>query len=502
MIEFRENKKERTMAYKCGSREQITLFPQSIDEYIGEEHPVRAYDTFIEVLNPHEINLEIDPHKVGNSAYDPKAMLKLVVYGYSYGIKGSRKLERAVHENLAFIWLMGGLKPDHKTISEFRKNNKKVLKSVLRQCARMCMKLGLIEGNILFVDGTKIRANASRGKTYSQGQYQSKLRGIDNRIEKLLEECDRIDEEEKEDGSLVKMKEGVTDQKKLRERIKGILAEFETKGEKNKDKVERTINQTDPESALMRSIHGSHASYNAQTVVDDKNGLIIHADAVSETKDINQLSEQVQQAKEVMGKNCAVACADAGYSNTKELEKLDGKNIKVVVPSQRQALHKPEKPFSKSHFTYNAQEDCYYCPEGHPLVYSTQKTSEEQLVYRIRDANLCRQCKNFGICTNARQGRKIARLYREELKEKIEKQFNEPESQEIYSRRKTRAEHPFGHIKHNLGIRNFLLRGREGAKAEISIGATCFNIARMITLLGGVLEFCFKVQSHAGLIAI
>lgn len=487
------------MAYKCGSREQITLFPQSIDEYIGEEHPVRAYDTFIEVLNHQEIDLEIDPHKVGNSAYDPKTMLKLLVYGYSYGIKGSRKLERAVHENLAFIWLMGGLKPDHKTISEFRKNNKKVLKLVLRQCARMCMKLGLIEGNILFIDGTRIRANASRGKNYSKGQYQSKLTEIDKRIEKLLEECDRIDEGEREDGSLVKMEEELIDQRNLRERIKGILREFEERGERNKDGAERTINQTDPDSALMRSIHGSHASYNAQTVVDDKNGLIVHADAVSETKDINQLSEQVQQAEEVMGKNCEVVYADAGYSNTKELEKLD---IKVVVPSQRQALHEPEKPFSKSQFTYNAEEDCYYCPEGHPLIYSTQKTSEEQLVYRIKNANLCRQCKHFGICTDARQGRKIYRLAREELKEKIEKQFKEPESQEIYSRRKTRAEHPFGHIKHNLGIRNFLLRGREGAKAEISIGATCFNIARMITLFGGVLEFCLKVQSHAGLIAI
>jgi len=490
------------MAYKCGSREQITLFPQSIDEYIGEEHPVRAYDTFIEVLNPYEIDLEIEPHKVGNSAYEPKAMLKLVVYGYSYGIKSSRKLERAVHENVAFIWLMGGLKPDHKTIAEFRKNNKKALKLVLRQCARMCMKLGLVEGNILFIDGTKIRANASRGKNYTKEQYEGKLKDIDIRIEKLLEECDRIDEEEKGDGSLVKMEEELIDQRNLRERIKGILAEFKTKGDLTKDGVQRTVNQTDPECALMRSIHGSHASYNAQTVVDDKNGLIIHADAVSETKDINQLSEQVKQAEEAIEKSCEVVCADAGYSNTKELEKLDGKDIKVVVPSQRQALHQPEKPFSKSQFTYNAEENCYYCPEGHSLIYSTQNTRGEQLVYRIKDANLCRQCKNFGICTGAKQGRKINRLIREELKEKIERQFNEPESQEIYVRRKTRAEHPFGHIKHNLGIRNFLLRGQEGAKAEISIGATCFNIARMITLLGGVLEFCFKVQSHAGLITL
>lgn len=481
------------MAYKCGSREQMTLFPQSVDEYIGEAHPVRAYDTFIEMLNPDEIDLEINFHKVGNSAYDPKAMLKLLVYGYSYGTKGSRKLERAVHENLAFIWLMGGLKPDHKTISEFRRNNKATLKLVLRQCAKMCIKLGLIEGNILFIDGTKVRANASRGKNYRKGQYESKLRDIDKRIEALLEECDRIDEEEKEDGSLVKMKDELADQENLRERLQGLLAEFEKRGERTKDGVERTVNQTDPESALMRSIHGSHASYNVQAVVDDQNGLIVHADAVSETNDTDQLSAQVQHAEKVMERSCAAVCADAGYSNTEELEKLEGKDLKIVVPSQRQASDKPEKPFSKSQFTYHSEDDCYSCPEGHPLVYSTQNTDKKQRVYRIKDAKLCRACKHFGICTKAKQGRKIYRLFREDLKEEIERQFEEAESQEIYSRRKSRAEHPFGHIKHNLEMRNFLLRGREGAKAEISIGATCFNIARMITLLGGVQGFVLKL---------
>lgn len=487
------------MAYRYGNREQTMLFPQSIEEYIGEEHPVRAYDTFIEVLNPGDIELEIDPYKVGNSAYDPKTMLKLLVYGYSYGIKSSRKLERAVHENVSFIWLMGGLKPDHKTISEFRRQNKKILKLVLRQCARMCIRLGLIEGNVLFVDGTKIRANASRGRNYTKRYYIEQLAEIDKRIEELLRECDRIDEEEKEENSLVKMREELTDKGKLREQIKEILEEFQKRGEKNKDGIERTVNQTDPDSALMRSVHGSHASYNAQTVVDNKNGLIIHADVVSDTKDTNQLPEQIKQAEEVMEKSCEVACADSGYSHTKKLEELDKRDIKLVVPSQRQALHNPEKPFSKSQFTYDKGKDCYYCPEGHPLIYATQKDNGKQATYyRIKKVRLCHQCKNYGTCTKSKQGRKIYRLASEELREKLEKQFNEPESQKIYSLRKSKVEHPFGHIKHNLGIRNFLLRGREGAKAEISIGATCFNIARIITLLGGVQGFITKLITLQG----
>jgi transposase len=462
------------------------LFPQSIDEYIGEEHPVRAYDAFIEVLRPQDIELEIEPHKVGNSAYDPTAMLKLLVYGYSYGIKSSRKLERAAHENVSFIWMMGGLKPDHKTISEFRRNNKKVLRKVLRQCVRMCIKLGLIEGNVLFVDGTKIRASASRNKNYSKKHYIEQLAQIDKRIEALLNECERIDTEEGESGSLVRMKEELTKKGKLRERIREILEEFEVRGEKNKDGQERTINRTDPDSGLMRSIHGSHASYNVQAVVDDKNGLIVQADAVSESNDANQLSEQIKKAGEVIEKPCETACADSGYSNIKEMDTLDKTEVKIVVPSQRQALRNPEKPFSKNQFVYDKGKDCYYCPEGHPLIYSTQKDNGGKIVYRIKEAKICRQCKNYGICTEAKQGRKINRLANEELKEKIEAQFNEEESQRIYARRKSKVEHPFGHIKHNLGIRSFLLRGRGGVQSEISLAATCFNIARLITLVGGV----------------
>jgi len=135
------------MAYRYGDRYQTNLMPQSIDEYIAEDNPVRAYDAFVEALDFSSLGLEINPDKVGNSEYDPRSMLKLLVYGYSYGIKSSRKLERECHHNLSFIWLMGGLKPDHKTIAEFRRNNKQALRKVLRQNARMCIKLDLIAGN-------------------------------------------------------------------------------------------------------------------------------------------------------------------------------------------------------------------------------------------------------------------------------------------------------------------------------------------------------------------
>lgn len=473
------------MAYRNGNRDQMVLLPPCIEEYVSPEDPVRAYDAFVEALDLKELDIIYDPYKVGNSEYNPQAMLKLFVYGYSYGWMSSRRLERATHHNLSFIWLMGGLKPDHKTISEFRRNNKNSLKKVLKQCVRMCIALDLIDGNILFVDGTKIRANAARGKNYSKKHYEAQLVAIDERINKLLDECDRIDNVENEQESLVKMKKELKNSNKLHYRVNDIIQQF--KEQEQQGINSKTINLTDPDSALMKSVQGSHASYNGQSVVDDKNGLIVHADVVGDTSDINQFAQQITQAEAVVEKQCqvAVADADAGYADTDELEKVDQQGTKVIVPSQRQALHKPEKPFSKSVFSYDKEQNCYYCPEGQELIYKG-KQSPGKLAYQISSPDICKQCKQYGICTQAKRGRKIIRLENEHIKERFEREYEKPSSQEIYARRKARVEHPFGHIKHNLGMKNFLLRGREGAQAEFSIAATCFNIARMITIFGSV----------------
>jgi transposase len=154
------------MAYRAGNRRQMSLLPPSIEEYVRMDAPVRVYDAFVDALDLAELGIDINPNKVGNSSYHPKAMLKLLVFGYSYGVRSSLKLEQETHNNLSFIWLMGGLKPDFKTIAEFRRSNKGALAKVLKQCARLCIKFDMVAGNILFVDGTKIRANASRDASH------------------------------------------------------------------------------------------------------------------------------------------------------------------------------------------------------------------------------------------------------------------------------------------------------------------------------------------------
>lgn len=462
------------MAYRFGDRYQRSLMPSSIEEYVSADNPVRAYDAFVEALDFRELGIEMNPDKVGNSEYDPRSMFKLLVYGYSYGLKSSRKLERECHHNLAFIWLMGGMKPDHKTIAEFRRRHKAALKAVLRECAKVCLKLELIAGNVLFLDGTKIRANAGRDRTHDRGYYKELLNKIDQRIEQLLKDCETTDRNEEGLSSYVVMNKELVKSRNLRERIQEVL------GSSEKEK----INQTDPDCVLMHSVQGSHASYNVQSVVDDQHGLIIHAEAVEDTNDSKQFARQIDQANELLGTPCQAACADAGYADTDELAKIDQQEIQVIVPSQRQALHEEEGPFSKSHFSYDSAGDYYRCPEGHKLAYSFTDKKKGKRQYRMEDKKNCQCCRYFGQCTKSERGRSIIRLRNEEVKLKLEAQYETEAGQEIYRRRKMRVEHPFGHIKRNLKTDSFLLRRKEGVQAEVSLLATCFNVARMITLLG------------------
>lgn len=465
------------MAYRYGNREQTTFFPESIEEYIGKEDPVRAYDAFVEALDLNELGIHLNRNKVGNSEYDPKAMLKLLIYGYSYGIRSSRKLERAVYHNFAFIWLLGGLKPDHKTIANFRKNNKKALKKVLKLCAEMCIKLNLIEGNTLFVDGTKLKANASKKNIWTEDRCDSVLQNIDKHIETILTECDSVDKQEEGSDSFVKLQEELKQESVLKEKVQSILEELKTSEKKS-------INTVDPDCNRVNDKGRFNTGYNSQIVTDEKNGIIVNSDVVYENNDTGEFANQIDQANDTLGKKCENAVGDCGYSNTGELKKVDEQDINVIVPSQRQSLHKESSKFSKEQFNYDSENDCYVCPEGHILQRHGTNNIKKNINYDITDPEICKNCKHFGECTKSKSGRKVTRLFDEEYKEKFEGQYNLPESQAIYKLRKEKVELPFGHIKRNLGVDGFLLRGLEGVRAEFSVLSSCFNIARMITLLG------------------
>lgn len=264
------------MAYKRGNREQMTMLPPTIEEYVGEDDPVRAYDAFVEALNLEELGIEVKEVKVGNSAYEPKTMLKILVYGYSYGWRSSRKLERALHHNLSFIWLTGGMKPDHKTIAKFRQDNRGALKKVLKQCVRLCIELKLIEGNTLFIDGSKMRANASINQTWTEERCRKVLEKTDRQIEEILKECEQTDT--RESGTQRGLSEELQDKRALREKVQAIV-------EKIKEEERTQLNAVDEDCVKVRGRQGTHAGYNAQIAVDEKHGLIVNSDVVNESND-------------------------------------------------------------------------------------------------------------------------------------------------------------------------------------------------------------------------
>lgn len=334
------------MAYITGDRKQTVLFPPSVEDYIPVDDPVRAYDAFVEQLDLHELGIVIDHNQLGPPEFDPRVMLKIFVYGTAYGIRTSRKLERACRHNLSFIWLTGNLKPDHMTLCRFRRNFRESLAQVLKQCVRLCLRLKLVEGNTLFVDGTKIKANASVDHSWNEERCQKLLKHADQKIMQILSEMEKLDQEDEHKESLVQMEKDLHNKKALKERVASILNDL-----KNENK--ESLNTTDPECAKVKDKQTFTAGYNMQAVTDDKHGLIIHTDVFPEANDSQQFSNQVDQANNNIGGTCKIACADAGYSNTKIQKEIDDKNILVVVPSQRQALKEPSGPFSKDKFVYD-----------------------------------------------------------------------------------------------------------------------------------------------------
>jgi transposase len=464
------------MAFRQSERCQQVFLPPSIEEYVGPDDPVRVYDAFIEALDWRALGIEADEHQAGCPAYPPQMMLKILVYGYSYGIRSSRKLERALHHNLSFIWLAGGLQPDFKTIARFRRNNCQALQEVIKQCARLCIKLNVIAGNTLFVDGSKFRANAGISQSWTAEQCEERLRQIDERIAEILHECERVDTQEAQEPSLVHLAEELAQQRDRQEQIATALQQLQ-----KEDRAR--VNVTDPDCARMHGRQGSHAGYNSQIVVDEQHGLIVHTDVVRDNNDLGQFASQITAAQKITDKVPEVAGADSGYYHGEELEQMTAVATQVLVPAREQAHPAQSKPFAKDQFIYQAEEDVYICPAGDRLPYRRTCADRSRREYQLT-GRVCCACAHYQDCTRGRNGRKIVRYLNEDLRDRLRRQFEQPAAQAIYRRRQQTAELPFGHIKRNLGAGHFLLRGLSGVRAEMSLLASCFNVARLIGLLG------------------
>jgi transposase len=459
-------------------RNQTNLEPMCLDDMIVEDNPVRALETIVESINIPGLGFAYSKtNETGRKPYNPEDMFKLYAYSYFNGIRSSRKIERECHRNIEVMWLIGELKPDHKTIANFRKDNKKAIKAAFRQFSIICSELGLISKEVVAVDGSKFRACNGRMKYHSKGKIAEKMRYYTDAAEKymnLLEQCDN-GENEAPPNRMSK--------RELKEKLEKIKKRMAALGEiSERVEDEGTIYLTDPDARLMRTHNGGgDISHNVQVAVEAENHFVVAVDVTGDAVDYAQLHNIASQAKEVLGADGLIAIADRGYYSGEEFAKCKESGIHPIAPKPDRGSKSQSEGYTKSHFHYDKEQDCYICPRGHRLTQPKQKRSTRK-GGRYYNAEACKNCPSKDLCAADTKYRYIARLEYDEYNDEVDA-FTKGNN-ELYSKRKCLVEHPFGTVKRALGFTYFLTRGTENVRTESLLHFLAYNMKRLINIMG------------------
>lgn len=441
---------------------QMSFLPLSFDEMIDEDNAVRGISAIVDTLNKDKLNFTHTQTKAtGRPPYDPICMFKIYLYCYYNKIRSSRCIEKECKRNIELIWLTGGLAPDHKTIAEFRKNNKKAIEAAHKEFVHICDELKLIGKEVVAVDGTKIRANNSRRKNVTINKLNKMIEHHNENIHEYLKQLVENDIAESTDTIKSKLKKA--QDKKLE--CEEMISEMESEGIKEKS-------LTDGDSRQMGVANkGTDIAYNVQNVVDSKEHIIVTTDVVNNPADQTQLYAMAEKTTEELEITKPVkVLADKGYWRIEDLVKCheDEKIEAIVSVPKEQGI----QGYRKSDFTYNAENDEYICPMGNTLKRWKGKTA----TYTNKKA--CKECPNRDKCTKNKQGRQIVRNENESIIEEAVKRYKE--NYELYKKRQQLVEHPFGTIKRSLGYNYFLLRGLEKVKTENFLHVLIYNLKRVL----------------------
>lgn len=450
------------------SRSQATLFPEALDDFIREGSPVRVIDAFVDGLNLVDLGFERAVAKAtGRPGYSPGDLLKLYVYGYLNQIRSSRRLEREAGRNVELLWLINRLRPDFKTIADFRKDNAKAITKACRAFTLFCLAQDLFGAELVAVDGSKFRAASSKKQVWTQARVEGTKQSIDRRINEYLEGLDRTDRQEpQEDPKAVESALAA-----LRARRDSLLA---IEGEL---KTSKQLVVTEPEAKLMRTAHdGMQVAYNVQTVVDAKHALIVDFAVTNDGNDHQQLAPMAEAAKAVLEATSLTVIADTGYQNGEHARRCEEQGITAIVPAPL-VPNTVGKAFAQSQFRYDSEQDIYHCPAGEVL--RKYKTDQRKQTYQYK-TNACPRCPLRAQCTDSRF-RSIARSFHADAAERMNARAKlHPD---LVKRRKAIAEHPFAGLKYLLGAPKLLVRGIEKASAEVSLAVLAYNMKRCLNIL-------------------
>jgi transposase len=462
------------------NRHQVMLFPESVEDYITEDNPVRFIDAFVGSLDLAELGfMRAQPAETGRPAYDPGDLLRLYLYGYLNRVRSSRMLERETKVNLEVMWLLGKLRPDFKTIADFRRDNLRALKQVCREFTLLCRKLELFGGELVAIDGSKFKAVNGRRRNFSEHRLKKAIQTMDEKINTYLKSLDAADAHETDpdepppSGADLRAKIETLQQRKAK--YEALHADLKASGAKQ-------VSLTDPEArSMIVHFNSTDVCYNVQTAVDEKHQLIVEHEVTNDPTDHAHLAEMAVRAKETLGVAQLEVVADMGYYDGAEVKQCAAAGITTYIPKPITSVNRKRGLFTKQDFTYDDAKDCYRCPAGAELTYRYESFEQNRLI-RYYTTSQCLACPIKDKCTTNQRGRRITRWVDEKLMDDMARRVRA--RPELIRRRQQLSEPPFGTIKRAMGHSYFLMKGLNKVGAEMSLTVLSYNLKRVINIIG------------------
>lgn len=457
-------------------RSQLLLLPEAIDDYVGADNPVRFIDAFVDELDLAAAGfIRVAPKATGRPGYAPGDLLKLYIYGYLNRVRSSRRLEMECHRNIEVIWLLRTLKPDFKTIADFRSDNRAAFRSVFRDFVLLCRRLDLFGRELLAVDGTRIKAVNNKDRNFTRNSLEKFIRAADERLDEYLSRLDEGDVAEAgTGGSRTKnLAEKIEGLRKKRGRYGALLAELERSGESQ-------ISLTDPDSRAMAAHTKVGVGYNIQVAVDAKNKMVVEQAVTNQVVDMGLLKETAEPARAILDVEKIDVVADRGYFKIEDIEACEKAGLTPYVPKPQRGSAVREGFFRKDEFRYDAEGDVYICPAGETLSPNHEGKLRDLKRFHYSNPAACPACPLRSRCTNGH--RHVSRLENEAVLDRMAARLKA--RPEILDRRREIVEHPFGSIKQWMNQGAFLMKGLDNVRAEFSLTALVYNLRRALNILG------------------
>ena len=458
-------------------RSQLLLLPEAIDDYVGSDNPVRFVDAFVEGLDLAQAGfVRVEAKATGRPGYAPGDLLKLYIYGYLNRVRSSRRLEAECHRNIELIWLLRTLKPDFKTIADFRADNRAAFKAVFRAFTLLCKRLDLFGRELLAVDGTRIKAVNNKDRNFTRNSLDKFIKAADERLADYLKRLDEGDATEKATGGarVKNLAEKIEALSKKRGEYDVMLKRLERTGEDQ-------ISLTDPDSRAMAAHTRVAVGYNAQIAVDAKNKMIVAQEVTNQVVDMGLLQATAEPAREILEVERIDVVADAGYFRTEDIEACEKAGLTPYVPRPQRGSSAVKGLFRKDEFRYDDEQDAYVCPAGHEMKAFRFGKLREMTKTEYANKGACGDCPLRPRCTDAGY-RTVSRLEHEGALDRMAARLKARPS--ILARRRETVEHPFGSIKQWMHQGAFLMRGLEKVRAEFSLTALVYNLRRALNILG------------------